>query len=166
MKTSFCWSRVGPDPMTGVLTRGENTQTHSEAGWRGAASAGAAWSPPETGRDRKCPPMPPPQRLQRRRGPVDTLILDLSSMLWGNKSLVCSDLLQQPWKSNPGGAGGKESTCQCMRCKRHGLDPWVWKIPWRRKWQPTPASSPGKSHGQRSPVAIVHGIAESDTTEP
>jgi len=26
------------------------------------------------------------------------------------------------------------------------------KIPWRRKWQPTPLSSPGKSHGQRSVV--------------
>ena len=24
------------------------------------------------------------------------------------------------------------------------------KIPWRRKWQPTPISLPGKSHGQRS----------------
>ena len=24
------------------------------------------------------------------------------------------------------------------------------KIPWRRKWQPTPAFLPGKSHGQRS----------------
>ena len=27
---------------------------------------------------------------------------------------------------------------------------WVRKIPWRRKWQPTPAFLPGKSHGQRS----------------
>ena len=30
------------------------------------------------------------------------------------------------------------------------VDPWVRKIPWRRKWQPTPALLPGKSHGQRS----------------
>ena len=29
-------------------------------------------------------------------------------------------------------------------------DPWVGKIPWRRKWQPTPVLLPGKSHGQRS----------------
>ena len=27
-----------------------------------------------------------------------------------------------------------------------------WKIPWRRKWQPTPVFLPGKSHGQRSLV--------------
>ena len=30
----------------------------------------------------------------------------------------------------------KESTCQCRRCKRHGFDPWVGKIPWWRKWHP------------------------------
>ena len=29
----------------------------------------------------------------------------------------------------PGGASGKESGCQCRRCKRLGLDPWVGKIP-------------------------------------
>ena len=28
----------------------------------------------------------------------------------------------------------KESACQCQR---HGFDPWVTKIPWSRKWQPT-----------------------------
>ena len=44
---------------------------------------------------------------------------------------------------------GKESFCQC---KRHGFDPWAKKIPWRRKWQPTPVSLPGESHGQRSLV--------------
>ena len=30
------------------------------------------------------------------------------------------------------------------------MDFWVKKIPWRRKWQPTPVFLPGKSHGQRS----------------
>ena len=32
------------------------------------------------------------------------------------------------------------------------FDPWVGKIPWRRKWQPTPVFLPGKSHGQRGLV--------------
>ena len=27
-----------------------------------------------------------------------------------------------------------------------------WKIPWRRKWQPTQVFLPGESHGQRSMV--------------
>ena len=29
-------------------------------------------------------------------------------------------------------------------------DPWVGKIPWRRKWQPTPVFLPGESQGQRN----------------
>jgi len=32
------------------------------------------------------------------------------------------------------------------------FEPWVGKIPWRRKWQPTPISLMGKSHGQRNLV--------------
>ena len=47
---------------------------------------------------------------------------------------------------------GKEFICQCRRCKRHGFNSWVGKIPWRRKWQPTPVFLPGKSHEQRSLV--------------
>ena len=59
---------------------------------------------------------------------------------WGNRASV-----GLPWWLS-----GKESICQCRRHKRCGFDPWVWKIPWRRKWQPTPVFLPGKCHGQRS----------------
>ena len=48
-----------------------------------------------------------------------------------------------------GGTSGKEPACQCRRCERHRLDPWVQKILWRRAWQPTPVFVPGESHGQR-----------------
>ena len=66
----------------------------------------------------------------------------------------------------PGGASGKESACQCRRCKRGGFNPWVRKIPWRRKWQPTPVFLPGKSHGQRSLAGYSPwGCKELDTTE-
>ena len=41
----------------------------------------------------------------------------------------------------------KESTCQC---RRHGFNPWVRKIPWRRKMQSTPIYLPGGCHAQRS----------------
>ena len=34
---------------------------------------------------------------------------------------------------------------------------------WRREWQPTAAFLPGKSHGQRSLVATVLGVAKSQT---
>ena len=60
----------------------------------------------------------------------------------------------------------KRICLQCRRCRRPGFDPWVKKIPWRRKWQPTSALMPGKSQGQRSLVGIgLWGRKESDTTE-
>ena len=97
----------------------------------------------------------------------------------------------------PGGASGKESSCQCRRHKRHvqsllticyiylhGLPWWLrwWrvvlpmqetqvpslgqKIPWRRKWQPTPVFLPGKLDEQRSLAGYSPwGRKESDTTE-
>ena len=43
-------------------------------------------------------------------------------------------------------------------------DPWVRKVPRRRKWQPTPVLLPGKSHGWRSLVGYsLWGHKESDT---
>ena len=55
---------------------------------------------------------------------------------------------------------------QETRHRRPGFDPWVRKIPWRRKWQPTPVFLLGESHGQRS-LAGYHprGLRESDMTE-
>ena len=41
---------------------------------------------------------------------------------------------------------GKESTYQC---RRREFNPWMRKIPWRRKSYPTPVILPGKSHGER-----------------
>ena len=66
-------------------------------------------------------------------------------------------------KTVPGGSDGKSV---CLRCGRPGLDPWVGKIPWRRRWQSTPVLLPGKSHGQRSLVGYSPwGRKELDTTE-
>ena len=54
----------------------------------------------------------------------------------------------------------------CLKCRRPRFDPWVGKIPWRRKWQPTPGLLPGKSHRQRNLVDYSPwGHKESDTTE-
>ena len=48
----------------------------------------------------------------------------------------------------------------CLQCKRLGFNSWVRKVPWRRKWQPTPVFLPGEFHGQRSPAGyIVRGVA-------
>ena len=49
---------------------------------------------------------------------------------------------------------------------RPGFDPWVEKIPWRGKWQPTPVFLPGESHGRRSLVGYSPwGRKELDMTE-
>ena len=51
-------------------------------------------------------------------------------------------------------------------CGRPGFNPWVGKISWRRKWQPTPVLLPGESHGGRSLVGYSpQGRKESDMTE-
>ena len=44
--------------------------------------------------------------------------------------------------------------CQCRRRKRHGFDPWVGKIPWRRACQLIPTFFPGESHGQKEPSGL------------
>ena len=46
-----------------------------------------------------------------------------------------------------------------------GSNPWVVKILWRRKWQPTPVFLPGKPHGQSLAGYSPWGHKESDTTE-
>ena len=67
---------------------------------------------------------------------------------------------------SPGGASGKEPACQSRRPKSRGFDPWVGKIPWRRKRQPNPVILPGESNGRRSLVGYSPwGCKESDMTE-
>ena len=39
----------------------------------------------------------------------------------------------------------------CLQCGRPGFDPWIGKIPWRRKRLPTPIFWPGEFHGLYSP---------------
>ena len=58
------------------------------------------------------------------------------------------------WLGFPHAASGKESICQCWRCERPGFDPWVWKIPWRREWQPTSVFLPETILGKE--ISILH----------
>ena len=48
-----------------------------------------------------------------------------------------------------------------LQCWRPGFNPWVRKIPWRRKQVPTPVFWPGEFHGLYSPW----GCKKSDMTE-
>ena len=83
------------------------------------------------------------------------------------KSLPCSALgagliPAQGTMDFPGGSDSKASEQR----GGPGFDPWVGKIPWKRKWQPTPVLLSGKSHGRRSLAGYSPwGRKESDTTE-
>ena len=60
----------------------------------------------------------------------------------------------------------KNSPANAGDVKRHGLDLWVGRIPWRRAWAPTPVFLLGESHGQRSLADYSPlGHIESNTTE-
>ena len=64
-------------------------------------------------------------------------------------SFLFGDLAYPSWTMGfPGSSDGSV----CLQCGRPGFNPWVGKIPWRRKWQPTPVLLPGKFHGRRSMV--------------
>ena len=52
---------------------------------------------------------------------------------------------------------------EVLRHNRLGFDPCVWKIPWRRVWQPTAVFLPGESHGQRTLAS--YSVAETSAQE-
>ena len=74
--------------------------------------------------------------------PMHSLYNNLLKYTFMFCSLFCTCDLGLAWWLS-----GKASTCQCRRCI---FDPWVGKIPWRRKWQLASVFLPGKSHGRRS----------------
>ena len=53
---------------------------------------------------------------------------------------------------SPGGSDDKESACNAGD---PGSIPGFGKIPWRRKWQPTPVFLPRNSHGWRSLAGYI-----------
>ena len=82
----------------------------------------------------------------------------LVSLTFYNCTKKCSTV--RGLEDVPGGSDSKESACNAE------FDPCVRKIPWRRKWQPTPVFLPGESHGQRNLVGYnLWGHKELDMTE-
>ena len=58
---------------------------------------------------------------------------------------------------------GKKSSCHCRRFK---FDPWIRKIPWKRKCPPIPVFLSGKFHGQRNLAGYSSwDYKESETSE-
>ena len=58
----------------------------------------------------------------------------------------------------------EESTCQCGRHSRGGLNPWLGKIPWNRNGNPLQDSCLENPVDRGAWRAAVHGITESDIT--
>ena len=52
---------------------------------------------------------------------------------------------------------------KCLQCERPGLNPWVGKIPWRRKWQSTPVYCLENPMDRGAWKTTVHGVAKSWT---
>ena len=63
----------------------------------------------------------------------------------------------------PGGASGKEPTCQCRRLKRHGFNPWVWKISWGGHDNPLQRSCLENPMDWRAWRATVDRVSKSQT---
>ena len=63
-------------------------------------------------------------------------------------------------KKLPRWLSGEESPCQFRRHRRCGFNPWVRKILWGRKWQPTPVFLPGESMDRQAWWATVHGVTK------
>ena len=127
--------RRGPLCWKGHYTRGAARQRP----WRPlACNSPVAWQISHTPAHPRLPGFPPHPKLQA------PMRLPSANYSW--------------WHS------GNESVCQCRRRKRRRVDPWVGKVPWRRKRQPTPVFLPGESHGQRNlSVHTVYEVSKSQT---
>ena len=69
-------------------------------------------------------------------------VRSLQHDIWHIVGSWMASLVAQWWRNH----------LQCGSYRRHGFDPWVRKIPWRRVWQPTSVFLPGESYRQRSLV--------------
>ena len=75
---------------------------------------------------------------------------------WSDLAAAAAAVLDKP--GLPRWLRGKESVSQRRSHRRFSFNPWVGKIPWRKKWQCTPVFVSEKSHGQRS--LAVHGVTK------
>ena len=61
-------------------------------------------------------------------------------------------------KGFPGDTNGKDYACQCSRCKMHGFNPWVWKIPGEGNGNPLQYFCLRNPMDKGDWQATVHGV--------
>ena len=151
-KRPWCWERL--------RARGEG----DDRGWDGWMASPTQWSLSklwEIVKNRKVVSMLQSTGLQSQTWLSDWTIIisDIEHLLRWLLAICMSPL--EKWSSLV-----PQRLKRLPACRRPRFDPWVGKIPWRRKWQPTPVFLPGESHGGRSLVGYSPwGRKESDTTE-
>ena len=115
------------------------------------------------------------QRMRWLEGITNSMYMSLSRLgelmmdslvrctLWGHKELITTKRLN--WNMFLRFLGGSVVKNPAMQrtCRRCSFDPWVRKILWSRKWQPTSSFLPRKSNGQKSLIATVHGVEKNWT---
>ena len=79
--------------------------------------------------------------------PIRLVLPSTFVKLW---SLSIRVVLNTPHRVCEGFPGGSVVKNLSANAADISFNPWVGKIPWRRKWQPTPVFLLGKSHEQRS----------------
>ena len=68
---------------------------------------------------------------------------------WQILAVVISNSICIEWASQ-----GAQLVKNLLQCRRLWFDPWFGKIPWRRKWQPTPVFLPGESPWAEEPGGL------------
>ena len=107
------------------------------------------------------------QKIKLKNSVVDTAYLGNMAGLFPdycNKVNVAIKWVMNILVSSAWWLDGKESICQCRRCKRCGFNSWIWKISWNRKMVTHSSISCLKNSKDRGAWrAIVHRVAKSWT---
>ena len=93
-------------------------------------------------------------------------VRESSQVLWDSEGqIVPSNIwatvvseIDRGLRKNQGFPGG--SVKICLQCMRHRFNPWVWKIPWRRKWQATPVFLLENPMDRGGWQVTVHGVTK------
>ena len=136
----------------GLARPRENRRTHSVWTYMNSSSLGSMWPLNHLG-TQKCPILRPTLRMEARILNRQTL----QTLVW---------FALAPSLSFPGGASGKEPSCQCRRHKDWGLIPGLERSPGGGHGNPLQYSCLENPSGQRSLLGYSPwGHKESDTTE-